>query len=230
MPNEFIPVSQSIANRISDMIFLEKKYMPGDRLPNEYDLSSKLGVSRTSLREAIKILAAKGVLVIKRGSGTFVSCAPETSGDPFGMKYLEDKKKLVKNWFEFRLILEPPNAKLAAVNASPFEISQITAASNHILELIKSGRPFISEDQHFHALIATATKNDVIKLTLPSLEAAVSDAINTSSKIGRAPMSTENVEIYHPHIAKFIEYRDGDGAEMAMRLHILRGLKDLEDA
>ncbi len=43
-------------------------------------------------------------------------------------------------------------------------------------------------------------------------------------------MSTENVEIYHPHIAKFIEYRDGDGAEMAMRLHILRGLKDLEDA
>ena len=40
----------------------------------------------------------------------------------------------------------------------------------------------------------------------------------------------ENVELYHPPIARFIEYHDGDGAEMAMRFHILRGLKDLEDA
>lgn len=71
MKNEFIPVSNMIADRIRDMIFLEKKYASGDKLPNEYELSSMLGVSRTSLREAIKILAANGTLTIKRGSGTF---------------------------------------------------------------------------------------------------------------------------------------------------------------
>lgn len=230
MKNEFIPVSQTIANRISDMIFLEKKYPPNAKLPNEYELSAQLGVSRTSLREAIKILAANGILTIKRGSGTFVSAVPDSQGDPFGMKYLEDKKKLVKHWFEFRLILEPPNARLAAMYATPSEIDNICAASNHIIELIKEGRPFIKEDQHLHSLIAIATRNDVIKLTLPSLESAVSDAIETSTKVGRSKRSMENALLYHPPIARFIEFRDGDGAEMAMRFHILRGLKDLEDA
>lgn len=92
MKNEFIPVSNMIADRIRDMIFLEKKYVSGDKLPNEYELSSMLGVSRTSLREAIKILAANGTLTIKRGSGTFVSENSSTSADIFSMKYLEDKK------------------------------------------------------------------------------------------------------------------------------------------
>ena len=228
MNGEFIPVSQTIANRISDMIFLDKKYMPGSKLPNEYDLSSELGVSRASLREAIKILAAKGVLVIKRGSGTFVCESLDENDDIYGMKYLEDKKKLVKHWFEFRLILEPKSARLAAENADEKQIEEICFMSERIIELIKNGKPFTKEDQQFHALIAKATKNDVIKLTMPSIESAVSDAIQTSSKTGHSEKSNENALLYHPSIARFIKYRDGDGAEMAMRFHILRGLKDLE--
>ena len=228
MKGQFIPVSQTIANRISDMIFLDKKYMPGSKLPNEYDLSAELGVSRASLREAIKILAAKGILVIKRGSGTFVSNSTAESDDIYGMKYLEDKKKLVKHWFEFRLILEPKSARLAAENADETQIEKICAVSEKITQLIKSGEPFTKEDQQFHALIAEATKNDVIKLTMPSIESAVSDAIQTSTKAGHTEKSNENALLYHPSIARFIKYRDGDGAEMAMRFHILRGLKDLE--
>lgn len=228
MKGEFIPVSQTIANRISDMIFLDKKYMPGSKLPNEYDLSAELGVSRASLREAIKILAAKDILIIKRGSGTFVSDSLGENDDIYGMKYLEDKKKLVKHWFEFRLILEPKSARLAAENADDTQIDEICAMSQKIAEMIKAGKPFTKEDQQFHALIAKATKNDVIKLTMPSIESAVSDAIQTSSKVGHTEKSTENALLYHPSIAKFIKYRDGDGAEMAMRFHILRGLKDLE--
>ena len=229
MRNEFIPASKSAAERISDMIFLEKKYLPGEKLPNEYELSASLGVSRATLREAIKTLAARGILTIKRGSGTFVSSNPSKGNDPFGVKYLEDKKKLVRNWFEFRLILEPPNARLAAKNASYDEISKISALSNRILSFTDADDKFTIEDQKFHALIASATGNDVIKLTLPSLEEAVRDAIQTSSKIGKSYLSIENAKIYHPSIAKFIEYHDCDGAEMAMRLHILRGIKDFND-
>ena len=230
MCNEFIPVSQVIAGRIKDMIFLEKKYLPNDKLPNEHDLSAQLGVSRTSLREAIKILAANGILTIKRGSGTFVSSTPDSPNDPFGMAYLDDKKKLVKNWFEFRLILEPPNARLAAVNGSDEEIKAISDSATRIAQLIKEGKSIVAEDQLFHAAIATATHNDVIKLTMPSLEAAVSDAITTSTKIGTSSRSQENVLTYHTAIADFIRMRDGDGAEIAMRYHIQRGLRDLEKA
>lgn len=230
MRNEFIPVSQVIAGRIKDMIFLEKKYMPNDRLPNEYELSAQLGVSRTSLREAIKILAANGILTIKRGSGTFVSLTPDNPNDPFGIVYLEDKKKLVKNWFEFRLILEPPNARLAANNGTDEEIKVISDSAKRIVQLIKEGKSIVEEDQLFHAAIATATHNDVIKLTMPSLEGAVRDAITTSTKIGTSSRSQENVLTYHTAIADFVNLRDGDGAEIAMRYHIMRGLKDLEKA
>jgi len=227
MINEFIPISQTIANRISDMIFLEKKYEPNDKLPNEYELSKHLGISRATLREAIKILAANGVLTIKRGSGTFVSATPENQSDPFGMKYLEDKKKLVKNWFEFRLILEPPNARLAANNGSDKELKAITDSAQRLIILAENNKSIIEEDQIFHAAIATATHNDIIKLTMPMLEEAVRDAIITSTKIGTSNISLNNALTYHKAIADFIATRDGDGAEIAMRYHILRGLKDL---
>ena len=227
MINEFIPISQTIANRISDMIFLEKKYEPNDKLPNEYELSKYLGISRTTLREAIKILAANGILTIKRGSGTFVSTTPENQNDPFGMKYLEDKKKLVKNWFEFRLILEPPNARLAVSNGTASELHKIIASAQRLISLAENNKPFIEEDQIFHAAIATATHNDIIKLTMPMLEEAVRDAIMTSTKVGTSKISLDNALTYHKSIADFIAIGDGDGAEIAMRYHILRGLKDL---
>ncbi len=228
MKPEFIPISQSIAQRISDMIFLEKKYKPNDKLPNEYELSSYLGVSRTSLREAIKILAANNVLVIKRGSGTFVASNPENQNDPFGINYLEDKKKLIKNWFEFRLILEPPNARLAVLNGTAEDIKVISDSAARLEVLIKEGKSIIKEDQIFHATIATATHNDVIKLTMPSLEGAVRETLTTSTQIGTTARSLENALRYHKAVADFISMGDAEGAEIAMRYHILRGLKDLQ--
>jgi len=92
--NSFIPISQSIADQISDMIFLEKKYKPNDKLPNENKLAEEMGVSRTTIREAVKILVANGVLTIDRGRGTFVTAQPGAQNDPFGISYIEDKKKL----------------------------------------------------------------------------------------------------------------------------------------
>lgn len=105
MSNGFIPISQIIANQISDMIFLEKKYNPNDKLPNENKLAEELGVSRTTIREAVKILVANGILTIERGRGTFVTANPGMHNDPFGISYLEDKKiskQLVRSSFDIR--------------------------------------------------------------------------------------------------------------------------------
>lgn len=65
-------LSDDIADVILSMITVEKKYNPGDKLPNEMELSEQLGVSRITLREAIRILVTANVLEIKRGKGTFV--------------------------------------------------------------------------------------------------------------------------------------------------------------
>ena len=66
-------LSESIADDILTMITIEKRFKEGDKLPNENDLSSELDVSRTTLREAIRILATNGVLEIRRGKGTYVT-------------------------------------------------------------------------------------------------------------------------------------------------------------
>ena len=64
---------QSVADSILSMITIEKRFSVGDKLPNEIELSEELNVSRTTLREAIRILVAYDILEIKRGKGTYVT-------------------------------------------------------------------------------------------------------------------------------------------------------------
>ena len=66
-------LSQSVADNILSMITVEKRFSAGDKLPNELELAEELNVSRTTLREAIRILVAYGVLEIQRGKGTYVT-------------------------------------------------------------------------------------------------------------------------------------------------------------
>ena len=65
-------LSDRIADSILSMITVEQRFLPGSKLPNENILSEELKVSRTTLREAIRILATEGILEIRRGRGTFV--------------------------------------------------------------------------------------------------------------------------------------------------------------
>lgn len=66
-------LSQSVADNILTMITVEKRFSAGDKLPNELDLAEELNVSRTTLREAIRILVAYGVLEIQREKRTYIT-------------------------------------------------------------------------------------------------------------------------------------------------------------
>ncbi|MHB1395022.1 MAG: FadR/GntR family transcriptional regulator [Clostridia bacterium] len=227
MANSFIPISQNIANQISNMIFIQKIYQPYDKLPNENKLAEELGVSRTTIREAVKTLVANGVLTIDRGRGTFVTAQPGAQNDPFGISYIEDKKKLVLNWLEMRLILEPASVRLVVERASDDEIKEIIDYEQKANELILAGESYAVADQQFHAAIAKATHNNVIELMLPAIEASISDAINTAVYVGTQESAAKNALTNHRNIARFIEQRDADGAALAMYCHIKRGITDL---
>ncbi|MCM1565573.1 MAG: FCD domain-containing protein, partial [Dehalobacter sp.] len=196
--------------------------------PNEHQLARELGVSRTTIREAVKILVANGILTIERGRGTFVTERPDSQNDPFGISYIEDKKKLVHNWFEMRLVLEPANVRMVVERASDEEIRKIIAYEREAAELIESGKPFSEADQRFHAAIAKATHNSVIELMLPAIETAIGDAISTAVYIGAHRRAIENALTNHRNIAHFLEQRDADGAALAMYYHIKRGMTDLD--
>lgn len=99
-------LSEKIAEQILEMITIEKRFLPGDKLPNENNLSEELGVSRTTLREAVRFLVAHNVLEIRRGKGTFVTHNENLSKD-FGFGELDNMILKLKDLFEIRLIFEP---------------------------------------------------------------------------------------------------------------------------
>lgn len=228
MDGIFISASTLAANRIRDMIFLEKRYKPKDKLPNELELALALGVSRTTVREAVKTLVAENVLCVERGRGTFVTDAAPHLNDPFGLSYLEDKKEVVRNWFEFRLVLEPANARMAVERATDGEIAEILACEHLAAEKISAGLRFNEEDQAFHAAISRATHNSVITLMQPPIIAAINDAIDTAIFSGNDTLVRENALYHHHIVAEYIRKRDAEGAALAMYAHIKRGMLDIK--
>ena len=117
-------LSQQTAERLYNSIVAEGTLRPGDKLPNEVELSQQLGVSRATLREAIRELAARGVLEVRRGRGTFVSEEVADIED-FGFSGLERLQGQLRDLFELRSIFEPKAARLACQRATEEELRDI---------------------------------------------------------------------------------------------------------
>ena len=90
---------------------------PGEKLPSELDLSRELGVSRTTLREAIHVLASQKILEVRRGRGTFVAAEAAQVND-YGFSSLDQVRGELRDLFELRAIFEPSAARLACQRAT----------------------------------------------------------------------------------------------------------------
>lgn len=227
------PLSEQVAQQLRDLIFEQHRFAPGDRMPDERSLSKELGVSRTSLREAIKTLVASGVLVIRRGIGTFVSDTPGRQPDPFGFAFADDKKKLLADWYQVRLILESEAMEMVAQYATDEELQEIRELAEPLQEDDSCSDEerliaFMKRDQAFHSALAQATHSTVMDRILPALHewayfgVAIGEYANFSVKM------QENAKDSHRIISDFLLHRDGKGANLAMRYHMLRGLEDIQ--
>ena len=130
-------LSQSVADSILSMITIEKRFSVGDKLPNEIELSEELNVSRTTLREAIRILVAYNILEIRRGKGTYVT--EKVLEQPQDLEQLSTVKVNAKDLYEMRLIFEPEAAYLAAVRGTDAEIKRIIDYGKRIEDEMKNG-------------------------------------------------------------------------------------------
>ena len=233
------PLSEQIATRMRGMIFDQQRFRPGDRLPDERSLAVEMGVSRTSLREAIKTLAAEGVLVIRRGVGTFVSETPGQLRDPFGFAFAQDKKKLLEDWYQVRLIIESEAMELVAKNATDEELRALEDLARRQSELAASGgsdggrtdtycQSFMELDRAFHSALAAATHSAVMGRVLPALHEWVYFGAAIGEYPRLSPQMEENARKSHLSIARFLKLRDGKGANLAMRYHMLQALEDVQ--
>lgn len=217
-------LSDSVADDILSMITIEKKFMPGEKLPNENELSEELKISRTTLREAIRILATNGILEIQRGKGTFVK--KDFKGDNIEeISSLSKIKANAKDLYEMRLIFEPEAAYLAVERASDAEIKRILSLGEEIEEYIKLGKDRTEIEQAFHKSIAKATHNEFMNKLMPVIYQAIDKGVALSEK---KEIAVKDTITDHRMIMDFIKNRNAEGAKSAMKIHILHAIKELE--
>lgn len=208
-------LSEMIADDIYDMITVEKRYEPGDKLPNENDFSAELKVNRSTLREAIRILATSGVLEIKRGKGTYVSKSFDQ--ESHGVSALGNGKINIKDLYEMRLILEPEAAYYATLRASENEMKRILKLGSILEEKIRTNVDRTREEVEFHKAIAKATHNEYMNKLIPVLLQAIYLGVLISQKNEKLRIETL---VDHRLIMDFMSQRDAEGAKLAMRLHM----------
>lgn len=216
-------LSQQTARRLYSLIAAEKKFAPGEKLPNELDLARELGVSRATLREAIQSLAAQGVLEVRRGRGTFVSVRVEEIDD-FGFSALDQVKGQLRDLFELRAVFEPEIAALACRRASPEELQDILSQGREVERCIRSGTDRTQADREFHAAIVRATHNEFMARLLPIINQAVETAIVSG---GRGEELAQSTLRDHALLMEFFQKRDPDGARHAMAVHMRHAMDEM---
>lgn len=215
-------LSQNVADNILSMITIEKRFSVGDKLPNELDLSEELNVSRTTLREAIRILVALDILEIQRGKGTYVK--ENAFKKQQDIEQLSNIKVNARDLYEMRLIFEPEAAYYAALRATDSEIKRILEFGKKVEKEISNHQDRTEDEHSFHKAIAQATHNEFMNKLMPILYQAISKGVYLSLQSDRAIEDTIND---HRMIMEFLEQRNAEGAKNAMKIHIMHAMKEL---
>lgn len=216
-------LAQKTADEIYDMIIKEQTFKPGDKLPNENELSDSLGISRATLREAIRILSLQGVLEVMRGKGTYVTSDMELFND-YGMGNFDRILIRLKDLYEMRLLFEPQVTAIACRRASQEEIDKICEMGETVARIIKEGKDRTEADQEFHKLIVMASHNDFMIRLIPLINKAVSESIYINSN---SEILAEDTLHDHALIMEFLRKHDEFGAKYAMEIHIHHAIHTL---
>ncbi len=197
---------------------------PKDRIPSEPKLCELLGVGRSTLREAIRILVSRNILEIKRGSGTYISSNTGVNSDPLGFQFADDKYKLAKDLLEVRVMLEPEIAMLSAIHATDEELLEIKKVCDEIDKKIEQDINHTSLDIKFHELIAKSSGNDVIGKLMP----IIVSAIEISFELTHSKLKVETIKA-HRLITNALINRNPVDAKHFMTLHILHNKTCIDD-
>lgn len=208
-------VYEEVARQLERIIL--KKLHPGDKLPSERELAENLGVSRSSIRDAIRSLELMGLVEPRQGAGTVVrEISADTLMNPL-TNVLRHKMELVGELLDFRKMLEPPLAARAATHASDEELEEMEEILRRQETKLRRGEAAIEEDSEFHYSIAMASGNSVVLKVLDVLMDLLRDTRERSLQLeGRPQRSLAG----HRRVLAAIKRRDAEAAKAAMRRHI----------
>lgn len=210
--------SKLLAEEVEEQIFQyirKKNIKVGDKLPSEFELCRQYGVSRSTIREAVKALIGKGILEVRRGSGTYVIGTIPIDEDPFGIRSMPDKEAIAMDLVEVRLMIEPTMAEMAALRASKEEIERLRTLCDSVERKIKNEENYIKDDIAFHCCIAECSQNKIVEQIIPIIDTAVMMFVNITHK----KLMAETIQT-HRAIVNAIAEGDSQGARLAMTMHL----------
>ena len=190
---------------------------PGERLPPERELARQLGVSRSTLREAIRALVVMNILVSRHGDGTYVSSLePELLAEPFQF-IISISDEALLHLFEVRMVLETECARLAAGRIVDGEIEEL----DRILQDSEAARDdpeeLLDRDVELHAAIVRATRNPLLIRIMSGVGAlALAGRAKTVGLLGVAATSLAD----HARIVAALRSGSAEAAGAAMAAHL----------
>jgi DNA-binding FadR family transcriptional regulator len=222
-----LSLHHEVAGRIGSLI-AQGSIKPGTVLPNEAALGTEFGVSRTALREAIKVLSAKGLVEVRRKTGTRVRPNAEWSMlDPEVLSWLfsgNGAPARMPDLLEVRKVVEPAAARMAALRATADDLAEIRGAYLEMERATGDLTASIESDLRFHLAVLEATHNIFMKpfgaLILAALRASFR-LTNSNSDLYKKSL------LRHSAVMDAIESKDGDQAEAAMLAILKQTSKDI---
>ncbi len=197
---------------------------PGDRLYSEHQLMEKMEVSRSSIREAVRMLEVTGMVTVQQGKGIFVARPPE---DDIPIKgWVVDNIDLLLEHFEVRLLMEPHAAALAAKKAGEKELKELRELLKRFKEAFSEGdiASAIECDSAFHLLVAKASCNRTLSVLMKTMAATLNEGWITSLN---TPGRLERTVVEHGLVIEALAAHDPDLAALHMRKHLENALQDI---
>lgn len=199
----------------------------GDSLPSESELSAELGVSRLTVREGVRSLAARGLVEVSHGRRPVVAAPNATPlRDFFSSSVRRDARGMLE-LLEVRLAIEVHGAELAARHATPPDLESLAAALE-AMEQAPDHEAYTAADLRFHHGITAASGNRMISLMVEGMANPMRDARFQSLRgyLQQTP-DLRDLIAEHRRIFDAIQARDPAGAAQAMRTHLATTRRDL---
>lgn len=210
------PLYEQVAERLRDFIDAQA-LRPGDRLMPERELAEQLGVSRTSVRQALTALRVQGLVEIKHGEGVFLLRSPRDLIPSLASEIVGAEVDHPMIW-EVREALEVQAARLAARRRTEAEIREMRDALDLMETTVAGGGDGILEDRRFHRAIVVAARNPLLQ----QLAEQLADVIDRTSAASLTLPGRPSVSLArHRAILAAIEHGDESAAAEEMRQHVM---------
>ncbi|WCK56443.1 FadR/GntR family transcriptional regulator [Aneurinibacillus sp. Ricciae_BoGa-3] len=211
-------ISGEIVDEIKRLIS-EGVFSPDDKLPSETELCNQFGVGRSSVREALSMLAAAEIIETRQGEGTFVRKIQIGNYiHPLALSIVTEKQQTL-HLLEMRRYVESGIVELAAIRRDQNDIKEIRKTLLDLEMKLQLGESEMEADFNFHMAVASASKNPLLIQTIENLAQVMKQSIEYAYKEKNLERRWQSLQ-EHKDIFSHIENQDSLGAVSALKRHL----------